>query len=302
MKQLLDPEFELSSTQWILLLGLFALAFQPVLVGDLFGYLVYGDWMLETGNITRVDRYSFTAFGQPWTNHEWLFQVGLGLVFNYAGWSGLLILQAALVCVVLYFMAVFAGGSGTDVDLWLLHLTVPVFAVLPGLTLRPQLYTYLAILGMMILLAPNRSLRWYDFVVVPLIFVVWSNVHAGVLVGFAFLGFLLTGRFVLRPDRSRVANGLLLFGVCLAGTLVNPYGVELWWLILDTVSNPLTAVFIEEWQPTWEYPYHLTVWCLLGVLRLRYVQVVHPVREEWSPVVVSGPTGREVRGTSERCE
>ncbi|MFB6346820.1 MAG: hypothetical protein ABEK50_13835 [bacterium] len=256
--------FRLSLPQWVLWLAVVAVVFQPVLVGDLYGYLVYGDWMLENQAITTVDVFSFTVEGTAWVNHEWFFQVVLTGVKQLFGWTGLLVLQLGLTAAIVLLIMVFCRSPDTNLIQWALNVSLPVLAVVPGLTLRPQLLTYLAILILGVVFYDIRRFQGSDYLILAGLFAVWSNVHGGVLVGMVFLCFLLFRQVVLEPGLMRGLKAITLTITAMAFTVLNPYGLELWTMVSETAGDPVTSVFIQEWRPTWLYPFHLSVWCLLG--------------------------------------
>src|SRR5580692_50998 len=73
--------------------------------GDTWWHLKAGDWILAHGAVPRVDPFSFTMAGAPWTTHEWLSETLLALAFRGAGWSGVLVLTAvAMAAAVLIFV------------------------------------------------------------------------------------------------------------------------------------------------------------------------------------------------------
>ena len=56
----------------------------------------------------RVDTWTFTAAGTPWTDQQWGAQVILAAVYQVGGWTGLVVLRAALIGVI--FGCLFAIG------------------------------------------------------------------------------------------------------------------------------------------------------------------------------------------------
>ena len=64
---------------------------------DTFWQLRVGADIWGTGEWPRLDRYSHTAAGAPWGNHEWLSQVPMYLVWRAAGMPGLEVGAAALI-------------------------------------------------------------------------------------------------------------------------------------------------------------------------------------------------------------
>jgi len=94
------------------------------------------------------------------------------------------------------------------------------------------------------------TLAFSDRAWLPLVFVVWANLHGGWILG---LGAVAV-QALLRPSRQRV----MLATACGAATLVNPYGVHVWIAILDAMRRGWAEV--SEWAPIW--------WSSVGVAPL----------------------------------
>src|ERR1700729_2312038 len=52
--------------------------------GDTWSHLATGDWILAHGAVPAIDPFSFTKAGAPWSAHEWLAELLLGLAFRPA--------------------------------------------------------------------------------------------------------------------------------------------------------------------------------------------------------------------------
>ena len=80
---------------WILVVfGVLKIQADP----DLWGHLRFGLDLLETGAIPATDPYSFTQ-DVPFTNHEWLGGLLMGLAYRMGGTFGLALLKAPLILV-----------------------------------------------------------------------------------------------------------------------------------------------------------------------------------------------------------
>src|SRR5512140_2566606 len=64
---------------------------------DLAFLLRAGSEILASGAIPTTDAWTFTAGGSPWLDQQWGSEVLLQLVHGAAGWTGLVLLRAALV-------------------------------------------------------------------------------------------------------------------------------------------------------------------------------------------------------------
>ena len=66
----------------VLALGLFTMAARGMTDPDVWWHLRTGQLMLQNHALFHTDPYSFTRFGQPWVNHEWLSQILLFLLVS----------------------------------------------------------------------------------------------------------------------------------------------------------------------------------------------------------------------------
>src|ERR1700676_547839 len=81
----------------ILAIGLFAMAARNVTDPDLWWHLRTGQLILQNHALFHTDPYSFTRFGQPWINHEWLSEVLLFGLYRVAGFGGLTVAFAVAI-------------------------------------------------------------------------------------------------------------------------------------------------------------------------------------------------------------
>jgi hypothetical protein len=211
---------------------------------DLFGHLRFGLDILSSGHLSSTDPYSFTA-DMPWTNHEWLSEWIMALTYSGAGVVGLIAMKAVVASAT--FGAITRSTRNAS-PLWRWPgALLAVLGMLPiFLTIRPQIWTLLfLVLTCWILTGPWRRRYW-----LPLIFLLWANMHGGWLVGMGVLavwsGIELVERGGSRPPLWLIAATPT---VCLLATLINPYGWHLWEFLARTVR--LTRDDIIEWQPLW---------------------------------------------------
>ena len=61
------------------------LADRPILDTDYFWHLRTGALISETGQVPRVDAYSYSARDARWVDLHWLFQVGLYQIYAVGG-------------------------------------------------------------------------------------------------------------------------------------------------------------------------------------------------------------------------
>jgi hypothetical protein len=223
---------------------------------DLWGHVRFGQDILAS-RISTADPYSYLTGDQPWINHELLPEILFGAAFNALGVPGLVGLKVGLILMTLgmcYWRLLRSG----------LHplragqvLVVVVMLMSVGLwTLRPHLFTYLFFLTTLLLLdAAERGSKGALWML-PVVMLVWANAHGGFLAGLGVVAIWTAVHIIgslIAPDRkaasaSRSPLVLAVVGViCIAATLVNPYGVHLLSLLLRTAT--FARPEIGEWQP-----------------------------------------------------
>jgi hypothetical protein len=235
----------------ILALGLFAMGARSVTDPDVWWHLRTGQLIIQNHGVFHADPYSFTRFGQPWVNHEWLSDVLIFGVYRLAGWGGLIVTFAAVIASTL--LLVFLRCPG--------HPFAAAVITILGATasattwgVRPQMFSLL--LASVFLLIAERSDEHPNFLwwTVPLM-LLWVNLHAGYAMGIVLLALFLVGGFLdvafgfeewprAAPRLRRLG---LVLAACLAVVPLNPNGVRLYSYPLQTLHSASMQNYIDEW-------------------------------------------------------
>lgn len=237
---------------------------------DTFWHLRVGQDIWNARAIPRVDTYSFTANGSPYTDHEWLSQPIFYLAYHYGGVPLIETLAAVVIAAVLMMTYRLMTNR-------LLTRFVVMAAVLSiasaGWALRPQLFTLLALALLLTLLARER------YVWVPPLFVLWSNLHGGVLLGNVVVGAALGAaglRAISRRDgleRRRACVLALVFGASVLATAATPLGFRVYPFAIETARRSRALHIIEWFVPVPPDPLAIGFWAVaivfLSVVVLR---------------------------------
>lgn len=246
---------------------------------DLWGHVLYGQRMLQHGGLETTETLSWTAAGLPWINHEVLAEIALGLVHRLAGGSGLWSLMMIMAGVTLGWA--WHSGAGTDrarrlTSLALLALCTNFIAL--GYAVRPQLFSYLFFVALLVSLRNFLAGRTAWGFVPPVLLAVWTNTHGGFLAGWLIVLVALIGessarffpallrRFRCEPAQPGPDRAALLAVACTLALLLNPWGWNMVTWTFRTLLLPRPYIF--EWQPmplaTGSLPFFFTI--LLGLL------------------------------------
>jgi hypothetical protein len=233
---------------------------------DLWGHVLFGEHLLQTGHLMRTDPYSWTAPGHKWVNHEILAEAAMALSFRALGGAGLLLLKM-LVGLATFFIALSIATKRMDDKTKLVAWGMGALAVVEisfGFAARPQIFTALGLaIELWILRQFHCGKRMWALALAPL-FALWINTHGGVLAGMIVLvaaatattseGFLkkfapdfIGARF---EEQATPKTGLwlcLFTALSALALLANPYGFELIrWLVGSVLwLRPQ----ISEWNP-----------------------------------------------------
>ena len=95
----------------------FFLALEKISESDTFWHLKTGEWIMAHGAVPHADPFSATVNGKEWLDWEWLFQVGIYVLYSWGGFNALVVGKAIVVflagLVVFHDVSAQRGGSVT---------------------------------------------------------------------------------------------------------------------------------------------------------------------------------------------
>ena len=213
---------------------------------DLAYHLRAGDQILH-GTLPRVDTYTFSVNGQPWTDQQWGAQAVMEVFYRLGGWPTLAAVQGLLVGATFSLVYLAARQSGA-VPRAAALLTLGGFLVaVPGLAMRPQLLA-LPLFSALLWAVAGRDAHPRRLWLAPVLTGVCANMHGSFPVFIAVLGLAwLDDRRRHAPQAKRT---LLIAVVACGATLLNPFGFKVWTYVYDLSTNPVIRNTISEWAPT----------------------------------------------------
>ncbi len=261
----------------VLFVLIFAMAVRPPADNDTWWHLSSGQYILENG-IPFHDPFSHTVFGKGWIDHGWLAQSGLYLLYANFGYAGLGLALALAVTLTMGFVFL-----QSEVNLYL-RAFVTILAAITSAVIwiaRPQTISFV-LAGAFCLILYGYKYRGRNYLfLIPVLFVLWVNVHGGFIVGFLILGGYIAGEFlnnVLGGGGEREGKHVLgyrqiltLIGVTalsLLACLINPNTYKMLTYPFFTVGIGALRDYIQEWAaPDFHLlHFHPFIWMLLLTL------------------------------------
>ena len=221
--------------------------------GDTLWHIRMGQEMLARGEILKTDLFSHTVYGQPWHTHEWLWEIIMAAVHDWAGLGGVVIVSLAVVGLtftLIFKVAARYAGEGFSSSL-AMALALPYIYL--HLLARPHIFTWLGATLTLYLL--ERDGRW-PWLLVPMT-TIWANLHGGVLFGLVLQTIFMAGN-CLDNYQSDIRNWLKVswaegkpaFWVliaCIAAALVNPFSYQIFLFPFKVAATVFTRA-IGEWH------------------------------------------------------
>ena len=212
---------------------------------DLWARLAVGSLFFQTGWVLKHDIFSYVPTKDLWIDHEW----GSGVIFfnliHYFGINALFFLKFLIILAIFLLIIEISALKSK-------HLMGPVYLFLVGYSLFPSLasqvrsqaFTFLFFALWIYVLERVRKGENRILWIIPVTTAIWANLHGGFIAGFGLLAIYALGE--LFNKRNPVKYILTLLASILF-TLINPYGIHLWWYIWDAAT--LNRLGFIEWQP-----------------------------------------------------
>lgn len=208
---------------------------------DLAYHVRLGELSLSTGEVVRTDPFTFTRGGLGWLNQQWAAQVVYGLAHRLLGWAGVAITHAAAIGSGFWFLyrsCLRAGALPRASAL----LTLAGFLVGgASLAARPQSLAIPLFTGTWLLLARRDRWTW----LVPIVAVIWANVHGSFVLAPVLTAFALGDDLV---ERRQPGHGLALLVATVAATFVTPFGPAVWSYAVEIAGNETIRNSVAEWR------------------------------------------------------
>jgi hypothetical protein len=238
---------------------------------DVWWHLRTGQWVIEHGAAPTTDPFSQGGSEKTWMAYSWLFDVVLYLLHQAFGlWGVVLYRAAASVAVTAAVHRLIARRVPRFLPAFLLTATVVVTFV-PLMNERTWLLTFLfSTLTLDAVLELRDRTERRTIWLLPLMFVVWANVHIQFVYGLGLLCLacvavvidgLLGMTSLRRLETPRFATWWKLMPLtiaCAAATLVNPYSYHLYAVVWDYATQTQAYRIILEFGPlefreAWEW-------------------------------------------------
>ncbi|KPK57336.1 MAG: hypothetical protein AMK73_10265 [Planctomycetes bacterium SM23_32] len=282
---------------------------------DVWWHLKTGRLILQTGRVPHTDPFSFTAAGHPWTHHSWLADLALTGAYQAGGTAGLIAVRAGAIAASLMLAWLAARRRGVSAGLASVLVIGAALQLKVRALARPYVFSFVLFMLFALIvqgcrrsppsgspegrrrsgeerwLAAEDSFLWGGagrLLLLPLLMVLWANVHAGFVSGLLLIGAFgagevaetaarkglrrCPGELLRGPDGARFRAMVVAGVLCLAASVVTPGGPATLLYPFQLLRGVKLVKRILEWQPVPFRTQFGVFWALLplgGVIMLR---------------------------------
>ncbi|SPQ00030.1 membrane hypothetical protein [Candidatus Sulfobium mesophilum] len=242
----------------------FILLSQTIWDYDFWWHIATGKYIVETGSIPTTDPFSFTS-QLPENNNlyplrerfimtqYWLAQILFYLLYNNFGPAGIGVVRAVLLLGTVY--AIYKALKDRGASPYIIYLSVflSFVSLLRSLGERPVLFTICFSIICFVMIDDFMRRRSRSFYFLPLLMLVWSNLHGGFILGdgVILVFMVIEGMKLLFgksgfAEREKIIFFLVLF-LALGASGINPNGFFGFMIALSKEYAPF-YVGINEYQ------------------------------------------------------
>ncbi len=232
----------------IFLLAIFLLSVSPISDYDTGYHLQTGKYIVEHKVVPLYDIFSYTASGVRWIAHYWLSDVIFYLIYLFSGYLGLMIFVALISALTYFFVFKVTWLKAGKTMLPMILLVVFAYLSLNLWVVRPQIFSYFLAIVLVYILEKWRTSKNIKYLYwIPFLFLIWANLHAGVILGIALFALYCAGEALNQKSLKAVKAPIILFVTSSLATLLNPNGFKLL-DYLQIISPSIQKMNILEWQ------------------------------------------------------
>lgn len=220
---------------------------------DYWWHLRDGQWIVQHLTLPAHDLYTYTAVSHVWTDHEYLSEAAMWVTYSWGGTSLVSIVFGAVALAGFVLIGLSAQALRRPYLVVALFLLLAAFAGTPIWSPRVQMLTFffacLELYWLRRLLA-GRSRAIY---MLPLVMVLWANLHGGWAVAFVFLAVALLAEGVewwldRSPEQlARLKRLAAVTVVTAAAVGATPHGLSLYAYPFQTQGSAAQQDLIIEW-------------------------------------------------------
>lgn len=231
---------------------------------DLFWHLATGRYIVENKVVPDKDVFGHITYGTEWIPFEWGWDILTYGLYKIGGYNAILVFRSLAFCFIFFVLFMILRKFKINSFLSIALLFVLLVSVMDRLSPRPHILTYIFFVLLLYILLSYKYISREKYskylYAVPVVFLIWSNSHMGVLAGGLILFiFTITETIIfykpgffssadVKPLTKIQLKNLWVISVLSAFMLlVNPHGFNTYIYAYEH-TNMKMLESVNEWQ------------------------------------------------------
>lgn len=277
---------------------------------DIFWHLATGRYIVENKSIPSTEIFSYTESDVKWIPFEWGWDVVTFGIYNLGGYIALSLFRSILIIATFYLLLITMKRLGVSTSLIYFSLLLVAIALLPRMSIRPHLFSYLgyAFLIYVITVVRTEENKFRLLYSIPFVFLLWANIHMSVMLSFVIV--ILFAVFYYRkeknskvPDQNRIKTIFIVLITTIIAMLINPHHINTYIYAYEHSSMDMLQN-INEWRSPFasDRGIYNIIYFLFLVLSIYSVYKLWKKKDYFSSLIIiltAGNSFRAVRFTAE---
>ena len=241
---------------------------------DYWFYVRVGREIIQNGAVPTVDTFSYTYPGRPIFYQPWLSAVIFWFAHSFGGATLTFLIRGICIAIAYALIWLIMREVGTGTKIATLLIILLGFSSSMNWSMRPQMFAYPLFALTLLLLwrwhQGRATLLWF----LPLVTLLWANLHGSFILAFVLMGSAL---IFGAGDRKQL---IIWSGLSLLATFINPRGIFVWQFVSDMLNSPSDQLFATEWRPPVNAGWQMNIffgWLLLFIP----LAAISPRRLSW---------------------
>ena len=232
--------------------------------GDTGYHIRTGEFIIQNWTIPEQDIFSFRSPPIPWTAHEWLAEIIMAIVHSVSGLTGTVIFFSFIIATTYFLLFKMLRQESRDV---LLGAVIVCFAALsstPHWLARPHIFSLVLTVIWYHLLNEFQYRQKNRLFLLPLLILIWVNLHGGYIVAIILLGIYVVGNLAAwitsrGPNAEHFLQNaktlLLIMIACVLVSTINPQGYHILVFPFKVTSDRFLMDHVQEFlSPNFHQP------------------------------------------------
>lgn len=237
---------------------------------DVFWHLATGRYIVETHQVPSADVFGYITQGQEWMPFEWGWDIVTYGLYNIGGYTAISIFRTVIFLLIFFLLFIILRKFNVSYTLIFLFLTLLAFGIMDRLAPRPHIISLLFFVLLLYLIIQYKYFNRNNYKIlffIPVIFLVWANMHMGVIAGLFLLGIFFASEIIIyfKPDKfsskeipplskpELIRLGLIFIASVLV-MLINPNSFATYVYAYDHTKMKLLET-INEWRSPFDEMY-----------------------------------------------